>query len=170
MSFAKVFGMLLLLTSCSLGGMLWGTSYHRRVSALEEARALLLALRGQLAFTLSPPEALLNAVQLEPTFARCDYLSDACQEIHAGADVETAWRRAVRSSREPFTPEDRAQLVRMGELLGKSDLETQLSQLLLLSERIEQRAGQARGQASVQARLSTTLGSLAGLALVILLC
>ncbi len=150
--------------------MLRGTGYHRRVSALENARSLLLLLRGQLAYTLSPPATLLQAASKDPGFSQCDYLARSCREINAGEEVETAWSRAVFSTKEPLTRDDRAQLSRMGELLGKSDLETQLSQLTLLAERLGQQAEQARGEASVRARLSTTLGALCGLALVILFC
>lgn len=71
-------------------------------------------------------------------------------------------------SSEPFTDEDRAQLFRVGEILGKSDLETQISQLSFLAQRLEQQAEQAREQAGTRARLSTTLGVLSGLALAVL--
>lgn len=128
-----------------------------------------MALRSQLAFTLSPPADLLCSALRDPSFARCDYLTGACRRIQEGAEVERAWAAAVTESREPFTAEDRSQMTRLGEILGKSDLETQLSQLALLAERLEQQAGEARGQAQTQARLSTTLGALTGLALAILL-
>lgn len=168
MSLLKPLGLLLLAGSCILGGAIRGFGFHRRCAALEEARGLLLSLRGQLAFTLAPPAELLCAALADPSLKRCDYLSEACRRISEGQDAASSWTQAVVQSSEPFTYEDRAQLFRVGEILGKSDLETQISQLSFLAQRLEQQAEQAREQAGTRARLSTTLGVLSGLALAVL--
>ena len=168
MSLLKPLGLLLLAGSCILGGAIRGFGFHRRCAALEEARGLLLSLRGQLAFTLAPPVELLCAALADPSLKRCDYLSEACRRISEGQDAASSWTQAVAQSSEPFTDEDRAQPFRVGEILGKSDLETQISQLSFLAQRLEQQAEQAREQAGTRARLSTTLGVLSGLALAVL--
>ena len=130
---------------------------------------MILSLHGQLSFTLSPPGELLRGATGDPAFARCDYLMFSLKEIEKGLDAESAWKQGIWKSAEPFTTDDRRLIARTGEILGKSDLETQLTQLHHLAERIEQQAQQAREQAQTQAKLSVTLGALAGLAAVVAL-
>lgn len=72
-------------------------------------------------------------------------------------------------STEPLDLPERRLLSSVGDLLGTSDLETQLGQLSLLSEQLDALLSEARVCCEKNRRLSVTLGSLLGLSLAVIL-
>ena len=151
-----------------MGGICHGAGYRKRITALERARILLGTLRHTLGFTLAPPTVLLEILQNDPMLKDCDYLACA-QKKSNKVDFETAWKQAVEQSDEPFAPPDRKLLTAVGGIIGSSDLETQTGQLKLLSEQLEALLHDARESCEKNSRLSSTLGALLGLAIVVIL-
>lgn len=73
------------------------------------------------------------------------------------------------ASAEPLDQQERRLLASVGDILGTSDLETQLGQLGLLSEQLDSILTDARISCEKNRRLSATLGSLLGLSLAVIL-
>lgn len=136
--------------------------------AIERARTFILTLRHTLRFTLAPPDQLLTIMQNDSVLSGCDYLAEAVRDDRA-ANFKTMWAQAVGTSAEPLDPPERGLLASVGDILGTSDLETQIGQLDLLSEQLDTILAQARVSCEKNQRLSATLGSLLGLSLAVIL-
>ena len=106
-------------------------------------------------------------LQNDPVLSGCDYLHSAAKRC--AADFSTAWAGAVAHSAEPFDTPERGLLSSVGDILGTSDLDTQLGQLGLLTEQLDAVLSEARASCEKNRRLSATLGSLLGLSLAVIL-
>lgn len=118
---------------------------------------------------MAPPEQLIEQLAGQEEGRRCDYLGLALEELARGRPFEPSWREALRRSASALDAGDRELLARAGGILGAFDLETQQSQLSLLTEQIDTRLSQARRQCETGARLASTLGVLLGLGLAVLI-
>lgn len=104
----------------------------------------------------------------DPVLSGCDYLTRTAENtLHA--DFSSAWTQAVNSSSEPFDAPERRLLSSVGDILGTSDLDTQLGQLGLLIEQLDAILSEARVSCEKNRRLSATLGALLGLSLAVIL-
>lgn len=168
MIWLRMTGLTLLALSCSIGGICHGARYQQRISAIERVRTFILTLRHTLRFTLAPPAQLLTILQRDPVLSGCDYLAAAAEKI-GQTDFSSAWAQAVHNSTEPLDAPERGLLASMGDILGTSDLDTQLGQLDLLSGQLDAILAEARVSCEKNRRLSATLGSLLGLSLAVIL-
>ena len=107
-------------------------------------------------------------LQNDPVLSGCDYLDEAAGNA-VQADFSSAWAQAVDNSGEPLDPPERRLLSSVGDILGTSDLDTQLGQLGLLIEQLDAILSEARVSCEKNRRLSATLGSLLGLSLAVIL-
>ncbi|MFV0498109.1 MAG: stage III sporulation protein AB [Candidatus Fimivivens sp.] len=168
MIWIRIMGLALLVLSCTIGGIYQGARYQQRISAIERARTFILTLRHTLRFTLAPPAQLLTIMKNESVLSGCDYLAEAARE-DGNTSFKTMWAQAVQTSVEPLDPPERGLLASVGDILGTSDLDTQIGQLDLLSEQLDTVLAQARVSCEKNQRLSVTLGALLGLSLAVIL-
>lgn len=104
----------------------------------------------------------------DPILSGCDYL-DGMTGYVAPTDFPSEWARAVEDSNEPLDVPERRLLASVGDILGASDLDTQLGQLGLLIEQLDAILSEARVSCEKNRRLSATLGALLGLSLAVIL-
>lgn len=151
------------------GGLLVSSRLTQRIFELEAALRFFKALWQELSYSAAAPPELLRALQARPEFRGKDYLISALGRIERGETFPAAWREAVLETALPLTQADRALMIRMGERLGTSDLESQLSGLGHDIEQIALTLEEARPQQRERAKLARTLGGLCGAFLVILI-
>lgn len=141
---------------------------RERLSSLEEARAMLLALKNRLEFTLATPAELLEELKTDERFKNCRYLHQA-SELTYRLGFEAGWSMALEQSGGELECGDIRLLSEIGSVLGKSDLETQRRQLELILERLSDLVTAAREQSPQKQKLYYSLGSLSGLAAAVML-
>jgi len=93
----------------------------------------------------------------------------AAERLLCECEFEAAWEKAVWQSGLALNQSDRRLICRFGEILGKSDIETQLSRLNLLTEQLKNEIASAKAESQQKCRLCQTLCTLAGAALSVLL-
>ena len=155
--------------SCALSGILLGARLIERVKDLENAQAVILAIVNRLSFTLASPEILIAEMAYESQFKRCDYLSLASEEISKGSEFIDGWKNSVSKSNSCLSHDDRAILAQVGDILGCSDIDTQLGNLNLLIQRLKFAADGARERSASDCKLAKTLGALTGFAVVVMI-
>ena len=158
----------LLITAAFLScGAAASERYRSRVFALQSSLEALEALILRLRATLAPPMELLSGFcgeYNEPP----DYFVFA---LESAEDIgfEKAWENALRLSTLALDENDRSLITRFGEMIGKSDIQTQLSRMRLLTEQLKARISAARAESEQKCHLCQTLYALAGAAFVVLL-
>ena len=83
--------------------------------------------------------------------------------------AENAWKLAIQTENTSILKEDKEVLLTLGKLLGKTDLEGQVSQIEQTSEFLEGQIVKAEIERDKNEKLYKTLGMVIGAGLVILL-
>lgn len=97
------------------------------------------------------------------------YLTDCRDRMRRGEDFPSSWRGAVENCANVFGKEETRLLSALGDVLGATDLDSQLTALSYTKEQLEHRLGLARQDKQKHGKLYSTLGVLIGLAIVIIL-
>ena len=150
-------------------GYIAARQLRRRPTELAGARAVLEALRTEIAYAAAPlPAALRSAAKSGsgPAVELC--LRAAAQlEGGGGAAVREVWDDALNAvdARSAWTSVDVVALRGLGSALGASDADDQVRHIALCVGRLRAAEAQAATQAGTHARMWMYLGVLAGLAL-----
>lgn len=139
-----------------------------RVSSLERSLRLLCHLRDRLRFLRPSVRSLIQNAAAVEDFAPLGFLGRCRDEMERGVDFPSAWKEAVRSA-DVRDREARDILESLGDILGGSDLDSQLASLELCRDRLELCLEAAREHAAKHKKLYRTLGVLAGAAAAIIL-
>lgn len=165
----RLAGLLLIAACCSGVGLLASFRLSSRVQALEGCLGFLEALCEELRYTLARTEDLLLALGERASFVQLDFIREAARLTGEGMEFPAAWKRAVEGSSLPLEAADRRVLSQVGELLGSSSAEGQLSQLSHCRRLLAEQREDALAQKASKGNLFRSLGVLSGAGLFILL-
>ena len=167
----RLLGALLILSAAVGIGLHFMSLSRSRLRALEDFDAALCLMRGELSLRNSPlPEVLEKLSQDSAGQARLFFmtLSDSLPLLGT-CPFSRLWETTLQKSC-PVLPETaRRELIRLGNSLGRYDLERQLSELAAVQQRLEQIALQAAREYAQIRKLGPGLGAASGLLLAILL-
>lgn len=167
MFWLKAAGFSLITVGFFLNGITDSAKYRMRVAELENSLSVIAEISGKMKAALPPPDELLSGLCREE-IKLPEYIFTA-NELLAKYDFSDAWKTALLNCESPLNKNDRLLLARLGDIVGKSDIDTQLMQIELLSERIKNNIADARAEANEKCRLSQTLWAAAGVAAAIML-
>lgn len=169
-------GIVLVLFSGTGWGIWMAWRWRARLDALETLRQMVFGLKGEITYSRAPLEEALERVGRRENGFLGRLFTGAAQEI-AGSREETfskIWEKQVEFIKkgpqgEIFDPEDIKQLAGLGGRLGYLDVDMQERTLLLYLEQLELSISRLRGEIKERCRLSTALGMMGSLLLVILM-
>ena len=84
-------------------------------------------------------------------------------------DLKEAWEKEIKESDNSLSKEDIEILLSIGKVLGTTDVEGQINQIILAEELIENKIKEAEIEKAKNAKLYRMLGTSAGLTLAIIL-
>lgn len=157
-----------ILGSSSYIGFLISDKYKKRVKDLKEIKKGLHIFETKIRYTVEPiPDIFLEiSHHLENNIGQVFKNASVQMQKHHAKD---AWVEAVESSKTNMTKEDKEILKGLGKLLGKTDVEGQMSQIDLTSSFMDTQIEKAEKELTKNEKLYKTLGVVSGLALVIIL-
>ena len=158
-------GAILILTACLFGGCCAADRLKCRAGLIQTLMQLNNALMTELESRLPFIAELLPALAERPAFRCLKFLREAAQ--HAEQFPES-WDKAVRDDKA-LPEEARAVLTTIGQTLGSTTLEGQLSALRLCEQRLTALYTESAEYARQKGTLCRSLGLLGGMFLVILL-
>ena len=158
----------LVFALCFFIGSLISRSYTLRLKELKEVKNALNILESKIKFTYEPLCEIFNEIS--------KMVSKNISEIFVQAgmylketDTENAWDRSIENANINLNKEDKENIKVLGKMLGKTDKEGQVSQLELTKTFIEMQIEKARVEEEKNAKMYKTLGTIIGLAFVIIL-
>lgn len=161
-----VLGAILLGTSYI--GILISKKYSNRVKDLKEMRKGLNFFEEKIKFTYEPIPDVFDEISksLSENIGAIFYNSAKKMEnISAGE----AWENAVNASSNSFTKEDVDIIIGLAKMLGKTDIDGQVSEIRITDKFLDVQIKDAQREKAKNAKLYKTLGATVGLALVIVL-
>ena len=161
----KLTGAILLLGACLLCGCRAAKKLEQHAAQLRLLRLLLTDMMNALQFTLAPVSELLQTLAEHAAYRELGFLQSAAARAD---DFPACWMKSIRQDRQ-LTPESAAILQTIGQTLGSTALDGQLSALRLCDERLRFLQAEAEQAAKSRGSLYRSLGLFGGLFCVILL-
>lgn len=168
MSLIKGILLLAVLISSSYIGFLISDKYKKRVQDLKEIKKGLNIFETKIRYTVEPIADIFLEISNNSSVKIGEFFKEAAIKMKQ-LNAKEAWLQAVEVSKINITKEDKEILKGLGKLLGKTDLEGQISQIDLTSNFIDIQIEKAEKELAKNEKLYKTLGVVSGLALVIIL-
>ena len=161
----KLTGAMLLLGSALFCGCTAADRLRKNAAYIRLLRQLLTELMNELRYTLPPVSDLLRTLAGRAAYQRLTFLQIAAEQADSFPE---SWQNAVRQDRH--LPADAAAVMEtVGQTLGATELDGQLSSLQLCAGRLSELQADAEHTAKEKGNLYRSLGLFGGLFLVILL-
>lgn len=168
MFFIKVFILLLIFLSSLRAGKIIAKKYSNRVDELKEMKNALNMFLTKIKFTYESVPVSFYEIgnNINGNIGKIFRISsEQMKEKSAGE----AWEETVDKIETNLKEEDKSIIKKLGRMLGKTDLEGQVSEIKLVQEFLNAQIDLAEKEKQKNEKLYKTLGGIVGLAIVIIL-
>jgi stage III sporulation protein AB len=150
-------------------GIFMASNLWERVRRLEDCDALLGEMIHRMRYLTPTMGALMGSLCGQERFAQLTFLSRCKELLMDGSTMEQAWRTALAEAQKALGREESELLAGLADVLGRTDLESQLDALSGVRELLADRCAGLREQVDKKGGLYRTMGVLCGAAFFILL-
>ncbi len=142
--------------------------YSNRVKDLKEMRKALNFFEEKIKFTYEPIPDVFREIseKMNPNIG--NIFKEASEKMNDKFAGE-AWEESVSNSNTNFTKEDIEIINGLAKMLGKTDIDGQVSEIRLTEKFIDTQIKEAESEKLKNEKLYKTLGATVGLAIVIVL-
>lgn len=168
MVLVKMILLFLVLISTSILGIIISKKYINRVNELKELKNAIQMIETKMKFTYEPIPNIFYDISKMLKTKVADLFKESSIKMKS-ISASNAWEETLRTSRNNLTIEDINILNNLSKLLGKTDLNGQISMLKLTSTFLDKQIQDAEIDKEKNVKLYKTLGITFGAGLVILL-
>ena len=149
-------------------GILSANRYKNRVVDLKEMQSALNMLETKIKFTYSPLPDIFEEISehVNPNISHVFRMASIKMDNMNATD---AWEQAIDISYTNLNKEDINTIKGLGKLLGKTDVEGQVSEIELVKKFLEIQIDKAENECNKNEKLYKTLGIVSGMGIVIIL-
>ena len=168
MFFIKMIFLILIFVASTFLGIKISRKYSSRVLELKEFQNALNIFEEKIKFTYEPiPDVFkeISEVSKNNVGQVFENASINMKLMTAGE----AWEKAIDDSNTKLTKDDKDILKGLAKMLGRTDLDGQVSEIRLTKKFLETKIKEAEIEKSKNEKLYKTLGATVGLAIVIIL-
>lgn len=160
--------LLLIFITTAYIGILLSNKYKNRVIDLKEFQSALNMLETKIKFTYSPLPDIFEEISghINSNIAHIFKMASLKMENMNAGD---AWNQAIEVSYTSLNKEDINTLKGLSKLLGKTDIDGQVSEIELVKKFIEVQIEKAEKECGKNQKLYKTLGIVSGMGIVIIL-
>lgn len=168
MQFVKYLILVFIFGTTSFIGILIAKKYSNRVKELQEIKNALAMFEAKIKFTYEPiPEIFKEISDKFSENIGQIFKNSSNKMINKPADI--AWCEAIDESNNNMNKEDKEVLKALSKLLGKTDINGQISEIKLVSNFLNTQIEIAQKEKEKNEKMYKTLGMVVGLAIVIVL-
>ena len=168
MQLIKYFILFLILVSSTLIGKFLSKKYVYRLDELEDIKNALNILKTKIKFTYEPIPEIFEEIS-ENVNKNVGNIFTLAKEKMKDETASEAWELAVEKIECNLKKEDKKIIKTLSKLLGQTDVEGQISQIEITEEFLEGQIKEAEEERRKNEKLYTRLGTVLGLAIVIIL-
>lgn len=169
MLIVKYFLLVLILILFSMIGKFKAKKYVYRLEELEDVLNALNILKNKMKFTYEPIPGVFREIS-ENTCKNIGNIFRIASKKMEKTTASIAWEESVESSNTNLKEEDKQVIKTMSKLLGQTDIDGQVSQIEITEKFLEKQIKEAEEERRKNEKLFTRLGTIMGLAVVIILC
>lgn len=149
-------------------GILISKKYTNRVLELKEFKNALNIFKSKIKFTYETIPEIFNEISKE-VMPNVGSVFQSSSNNMDKLSAQESWNLALNLNILNITEEDIFALNKLGNLLGNTDIDGQISQIDLTQEYLQNQIEKAEKQCQKNQKLYQTLGMITGLAIVIIL-
>lgn len=149
-------------------GLIISKKYVNRVKELKELKTALTMFETKIRFTYESVPEIFKEISEKIDGNIGNIFKNAANRMKEFSAGE-AWNKSIEESQSNINEEDKNTLKNLGRLLGKTDLDGQISEIQLTMEFLNQQIDSAENERRKNEKMYKTLGGIIGLALVIIL-
>ncbi len=135
---------------------------------LDDIFKFIKLLKLEISFTGADVNNLIKNVSEEKTIRKLDFLNLFLKETSIDRSFSDSWKKCVSNSCLPLRNHERNKLAEIGNFLGTTDLESQLSMLTMYEEYFKNYSKEAQNEMKKSGQVSFLLGVVLGFAVFIL--
>ena len=169
MQLIKYFILFLILVPATMVGRFLFKKYVYRLEELEDIKNALNILKSKIKFTYEPIPEIFGEIS-KTSGKNVSNLFEIAKNKMNDLTANEAWEEAVEESQNNLKKEDKDVLKTLSKLLGQTDVEGQISQIEITENFLESKIQEAMEEKKKNEKLYTRLGTIMGLAIVIILC
>jgi len=169
MQLIKYFTLFLILILATMVGKYLSKKYVYRLEELEDIKNALNILKSKIKFTYEPIPEIFEEIS-KTSGKNVSKLFKTAKNKMNDLTANEAWEEAVEESQNNLKKEDKDVLKTLSKLLGQTDVEGQISQIEITENFLESKIQEAMEEKKKNEKLYTRLGTIMGLAIVIILC
>ncbi len=154
--------------TCSMIGILKSRKYVYRVEELKEFKNALNMFKAKIKFTYEPIPEIFEQISnsINPDIGSIFKIASNNMKFCTAGE---AWTKAIDVDLLNITVEDKSILKDLSKMLGKTDLQGQISQIEITSAFIDEQIKKAERAREKNETMYTKLGVIIGLSIVIVL-
>lgn len=163
---------ILLITIFSLSagiGLIISKMYENRVLELKEFKNILNIIKTKIKFTYEPIPEIFDEISGNVNRNVGNIFRKAKEKMSQNS-ANIAWEEAIEETSTNLKEDDKHTLKMLSKLLGQTDVEGQTSQIEITEKFLEAQIKEATEEKQKNEKLYTRLGTIMGLAIVIVLC
>lgn len=168
MEFIKYFVLFLIFIFASLIGKMLAKKYLYRLEELKEMKNALNEFKTKIKFTYEPIPEIFEEIASNTSKNISNIFKNAKEKMK-NENAENAWQDAITESECNLTSGDKKTLNMLSKMLGKSDVEGQISQIDITQGFLDKQIKEAENEKNKNEKLYRKLGTIVGLGLVIIL-
>lgn len=142
--------------------------FKYRLEELQEMKNALNIFKTKIKFTYEPIPEIFAEISNTSTKNIGNIFKIAKEQMKDKTAGES-WKNAIEESKNNLNDEDKKTLYMLSKMLGESDVEGQVSQIDITLEFLEKQIKQAEEEKNKNEKLYRKLGTIMGLAIVIVL-
>lgn len=160
----------IILLTTTLIGRLLGRNYIYRLNELEEMKNALNIFKTKIKFTYEPIPEVFKEIGENINKNIGNIFKNATEKMKKTTNANIAWEEAIEESNTNLKKEDKKAIKTLSKMLGQTDVDGQISQIEITEEFLEKQIQDAIRERQKNEKLYTRLGTIVGLAIVIILC
>ena len=164
----KVIMLVSVFLLCSIVGRIIAGKYKYRLEELKELKNNLNIFKTKIKFTYSPIPEIFEEIESTSSKNIGNIFGMAKNKME-NKTASIAWNEAVLEAPSNLNEDDKKTLQMLSKMLGEADLDGQVSQIDITLNFLDKQIKNAEEEKNKNAKLYTKLGTIMGLALVIML-
>lgn len=159
---------ILIFSSSTYIGILISKQYSNRVTELNELKTALNMIKTKIRFTSEPLYSIFQEVSASSKGNVSNLFKNMSKNLKNNS-AKTVWEEGIEKENLFIKKQDRQALKSMGKLLGKTDLDGQISEIELTESFLETQILEAQKERDKNERLYKTLGMITGVGIIVIL-
>ncbi|MBR0351281.1 MAG: stage III sporulation protein AB [Clostridia bacterium] len=164
----KILILFAIFVLCSFIGKIIAGKFKSRLEELKELKNSLNIFKTKIKFTYSPIPEIFDEIGKNSS-KNVGKIFTSAKEKMKNKTAGEAWKESIESTNSNLNDDDKKTLQMLSKMLGEADLDGQVGQIDITLNFLEKQIQNAEEEKNKNAKLYSKLGTIIGLAIVIML-